>query len=70
MVDDRAERLIHRNHLLLAQAATACAASRKTAERAKEHRAILRQSQIALVHTMIRLRYRDSSPSADALFCC
>ena len=46
LVEDRTERLIPQNRLLLAQLATARATSRKTIACAMENIAILRQSQI------------------------
>jgi hypothetical protein len=72
MLDDRTERLIRQNHLLLAHAATARAASRMTVVRARECIASLRQSQIALARTLFRLQHPrgDSSPSADTFFRC
>lgn len=72
MVDDRDERLIHRNHLLLALAAKARADARETAARTRDRIAINRRSRLALAHTLFRLQHPrvDSSPSADALFCC
>ena len=72
MADDRAERLIRRNRLLLVQAAMVRATSRKITARTGENIALLRQSQIALADTLFRLRhpYDTSSTSAEALFCC
>jgi hypothetical protein len=72
LAEDKAERLICRNRLLLVQAAVARATSRKTIARARENIALLRQSQIALADTLFRLRhpYDTSSTSEEVLFCC